>query len=85
MSRIKNSLTDLNNLLFEQIERLNDEDLTEDQLNMELRRAEGMSKIAGQIIQTGDLAYRTMSTMAEYGLLDKRESVPEMLLSRSES
>ena len=37
---MKNTLQDLNNHLFEQLERLNDEDLTDDQLDRELRRAE---------------------------------------------
>lgn len=79
---MKNTLTDLNNHLFEQLERLNDDDLTDDQLDKELRRAEGMTKIAGQIIQNADLAYKTMVKMAEYGINrdDAREAVPPMLV-----
>lgn len=50
---MKNTLQDLNNHLFEQLERLNDEDLTDEQLDRELRRAEGMTKIATQIIENG--------------------------------
>ncbi len=39
---MKNTLSDLNNHLFEQLERLNDEELIEERLDSELRRAEGM-------------------------------------------
>ena len=44
MSNIKNTLGDLNNHLFEMMERLNDDDLTDEQLERELRRAEGMTR-----------------------------------------
>ena len=50
---MKNTLSDLNNHLFEQLERLNDEDLSEEQLDRELRRSEGMTKVAEQIIPLG--------------------------------
>lgn len=76
---MKNTLSDLNNHLFEQLERLNDEDLTEEQLDKELRRAEGMTKVSEQIIRNGELAYKTMVHMAEYGYANDRGSVPEML------
>lgn len=59
---MKNTLTDLNNHLFEQLERLNDDELDEAQLEKELRRAEGMTKVATQIIQNAELAYKTMCT-----------------------
>lgn len=75
----KNTLTDLNDHLFEQLERLNDEDLDAEQLEKELRRADGMTKIAAQIIQNGELAYRTMVHMDEYGYNTGRAAVPEML------
>ena len=32
---MKNTLTDMHNILFEQLERLNDEDLSEEQLDRE--------------------------------------------------
>lgn len=76
---MKNTLSDLNNHLFEQLERLNDEDLNEEQLDRELRRAEGMTKVAEQIIRNGELAYKAMVHMAEYGYADRKGSVPEML------
>ena len=76
---MKNTLTDMHNILFEQLERLNDDDLNEEQLDKELRRSEGMTKVAEQIIRNGELAYKTMVHMAEYGYTDSKGSVPEML------
>ena len=64
---MKNHLGDLNNHLFEQMERLNDEELTDEELERELRRADGMTKVAEKIIQNGELALKTMQHMDEYG------------------
>lgn len=75
---MKNTLEDLNNHLFEQLERLNDEDLDPEALDRELRRAEGMSKVAEQIIRNGELAYKTMVHMDEYGY-NTTKKVPDML------
>jgi hypothetical protein len=52
---MKNKLSDLNNHLFEQIERLNDDDLKGDDLTAEIRRAQAMCNVAGQIISGGRL------------------------------
>ena len=79
---MKNTLTDLNNHLFEELERLNDEDLDDEQIERELKRAEGMTKIAQQIIQNGELAYKTMVHMDEYGYNIDKRGVPAMLESK---
>lgn len=52
---IKNTLGDLNGYLFEQLERLNDEDLNGDALETELRRGKAMTDVAKQIIDNGKL------------------------------
>lgn len=76
---MKNTLSDLNNYLFEAMERLTDDSLSSDQLDQEIKRAESMSKVANQIIQNGELAYRTMVHMDEYGYNVDRNNVPTML------
>jgi hypothetical protein len=43
---MKNTLLDLNNYLFEQIERLNDDELTDDQLDRELKKTDSISRTA---------------------------------------
>lgn len=75
---MKNTLTDLNNHLFEELERLNDDELTGEQIEKELKRAEGMTKIATQIVQNAELAYKTMVHMDEYGY-NRDNVVPVML------
>lgn len=52
---MKNKLSDLNNHLFEQLERLNDQDIKGDQLSEEIRRSEAMATIAGSIIGNASL------------------------------
>jgi hypothetical protein len=47
---MKNRLGDLNNHLFEQLERLNNDTLTEEQLVMEAERTRHICAISGQII-----------------------------------
>lgn len=46
----KNKLSDLNNHLFEQLERLNDEDLNPEQLQQEIERANAMADIGSVIV-----------------------------------
>ena len=75
---MKNTLVDLNNYLFEQIERLNDDELTDEQLDRELKKTDSIVKVSEKIIQNGELAFRTMKHMDEYGYGAQR-SVPKML------
>lgn len=47
---MKNKLSDLNNHLFIQLERLNDDDLAGEALQAEISRAKAMAGIATQIV-----------------------------------
>lgn len=53
---MKNTLADLNNYLFESIERITDDDLSDEQLEKEIRRSDAVQKIAKTIIENGHLA-----------------------------
>lgn len=53
---MKNTLTDLNNYLFEQLERLQDDSLDETGLEKEIQRSEAVQKVAKTIIENGQLA-----------------------------
>jgi hypothetical protein len=52
---MKNRLSDLNNHLFAQLERLSDEDLTPEQIDHEAKRGEAMVSVADQIIRNAAL------------------------------
>lgn len=75
---MKNTLTDLSNHLFAQLERLSDEELKEEALEEEIKRAEAVSKISSEIIKNGELQYKVIKHMDEYGY-DRKKQVPEML------
>ena len=63
---MKNKLTDLNNHLFAQLERLGDEDLEADKLSAEIERARAVTSVAKEIIASGSLAVKAAELVAEY-------------------
>jgi len=73
---MKNKLIDLNNHLFEELERLNDENLTGEALQEERERAKTMASIAQTIINNGELALKAVKHYDEYG---KKEEIPSIL------
>ena len=77
---MKNTLTDLNNHLFEQLERLNDEEIKGEELQEEINRAKAVSDIASQVIANGSLALKANMFIHEYGIDGKTEKkMPPML------
>lgn len=64
---MKNTLTDLNNYLFEQLERLQDDSLSQDGLEKEIQRSEAVQKVAKTIIDNGALALQAKKHLDEYG------------------
>ena len=64
---MKNTLTDLNNYLFEAIERINNDSLDDAGLEKEIKRSEAVQKIAKTIIDNGNLALQAKKHMDEYG------------------
>jgi len=63
---MKNQLTDLNNHLFAQIERLSDEDLKGEGLHEEVLRSKSITSVSKQIISNADLILRGAEFHAEY-------------------
>lgn len=74
---MKNTLTDLNNYLFETLERLIDDDLTEDEMQREITRSDAVTKIAQAVISNGELALKAMRHVDEYGR--DQSTLPPML------
>lgn len=64
---MKNTLSDLNNYLFEQLERLNDDGLTQEQFEREVKRTDAVNKVAKTIIDNGALALSVKKHLDEQG------------------
>lgn len=75
----RNTLMDLNNHLFAELERLGDEDLTQEELEKEIARADAITKVGNVLVNNAKTALEATKTQMEWG---RRESVkiPEMLL-----
>lgn len=74
----KNKLTDLNNHLFAELERLGDEDLKGDELKEELGRAKGIATISSQVINNANTILRAARFADDRVNLDIK--APELLL-----
>jgi len=62
---MKNSLGDLNNYLFIQLERLNDENLAGDALKQEIERSKAFTATASQIISNASLLLEAKRLVGE--------------------
>jgi hypothetical protein len=67
----RNKLIDLNNILFEQLERLNDEDLNEKELNKELERTKAIVEIGKTIISNAQTAINAQKVVNDYDIKKK--------------
>lgn len=65
---MKNTLGDLNNYLFEALERVNDDELTDEELDKEIKRAETVTKIASTVIDNAEIQLKALKYSDEYGL-----------------
>ena len=75
---MRNTLGDLNNHLFAELERLSDENLTGEELKVELRRAEGIKNISQQIIANAIVVLKSERYKVDtMGIVE--EKVPKML------
>jgi len=64
---MRNTLGDLNNILFETLERIVDADPEEDEIDTEIKRSEAVTKVAEAIIKNGELALKAAKHADEYG------------------
>lgn len=82
---MQNKLTDLNNLLFAQLERLSEEDLSPEDMEKEIHRAKAVTGVASQIIANGNLVLRAHEAAAEYFGDRKTSTIPKMLMGDTDA
>lgn len=63
---MKNTLVDLNGYLFETLERLNLDEISDQELEKEINRAETIVKVADKIISNASVVLRAEEFKAEY-------------------
>lgn len=62
-----NNIQDLNQMLFDRIKAIEDDSLTDEQLEKEIKKCETVTKIANVIIQNANLALQAQKQFDEYG------------------
>lgn len=62
---MKNTLADLNNHLFAQMERLSEEDISAEELAKEVNRSKAIVSVSSQIIQNGNLTLNAQKFVAD--------------------
>ena len=79
----KNTLSDLNNHLFAQLERLSDEDLTPEQLESEIKRAKAIDGVAKNVIDNAKLALE--GAQFAYTSIPGDKEIPEQFRLKDKS
>lgn len=77
----KNTILDLNDILFAQIEKLSDDDLRGQDLNEEVNRSRAMAAISKNIISNANLAFNVVKHRENFG----DEEIPSLLVGNDPS
>lgn len=65
--QVKNKLSDLNNYLFEQLERLNDDGLSDEQVEREIKKSKAVTDIARTIIDNARVELNAIQFLDDRG------------------
>lgn len=71
------TLQDLNDFLFEAIESLQNYDMSDEELENEIKRSEAITKVAGTIINNANIQLQAIKHADEYG---GRKQMPKILI-----
>lgn len=81
---MKNKITDLNDHLFAQLERLSDEDVTGDKLAEEINRAKAVAAVSQQILGAANVTLKAADLAGKYGDGFKRDHLPLIEAKKTE-
>lgn len=65
--QMRNTISDLNNYLFETLEKLSDDSLDNEEMDKELKRSKAITNVAKTIIDNGKLGLDVMKHLNDYG------------------
>nr|DAW68999.1 MAG TPA: hypothetical protein [Caudoviricetes sp.] len=68
---MRNTLADLNNILFEQMERLQDDDLKGENLETELKKTKSIVDVASTVIENATLSLEAQKFLIDMGISTK--------------
>ena len=74
---MENKLSDLNDHLFAQLERLNEKSLKPEKLDFEVSRSKALTMVSKTIIENATLLLEAKKHFDEYGI--KQNEIPNML------
>ncbi len=74
---MKNKLIDLNNHLFAQLERLSEENISQEQIEVEIARTKPINEIAKNIIDNADLMLKAEELKAKHNCA--KVQVPQII------
>ena len=70
---MKSNLTSLNDMLYEQLERINDDDLKGDELKEQLAKSKMINDVAKTIVANSTLMFRASKYADKNGIEDETE------------
>lgn len=76
---MRNKLTDLNNYLFAQLERLDDESIKGEELNDVINRGKAIADISAQIISNASLQLKALTIADEIGISIKTPALLQLM------
>lgn len=73
------TLSDLNQILFDSLDRLNNDNLRGEDLQEEITRADGIGRVAARILNNAELQLEAKKHMDEYGYTERERNMPALL------
>lgn len=77
---MQNNLSDLNNHLFEQLELLSSGELSNEELEKEIKKTKAMTSISSQILKVASIQISAIKTAEQCGLMN--QDMPSLIATK---